>query len=180
MVLLIVDTQSLITNKNLYKFDLFVNRVKELIDQARKNNIEVIYIRHDDGKGNPLTKGANGFDIYDAFKPMDGEMIFDKKVNSPFRDTGLLEYLKAKEESTIIVVGLQTEYCIDATIKCGFEHGFKMIVPEYTNTTFDNSFMSAEMTYQYYNEFMWNKRYAECIPFEQTLTIMKKISKDEK
>ena len=173
MVLLIVDAQSLITNEKLYKFELFVSRVKRLIDQARTNGIEVIYVRHDDGEGNLLTKGADGFDIYYAFKPNDGEMIFDKNVNSPFIETGLLEYLQEKEESTIMVAGLQTDYCIDATVKCGFEHGFKIIVPEFTNSTFDNDFMSAEITYKYYNEFMWNGRYAKYVSFEEALKMMK-------
>ena len=80
--------------------------------------------------------------------------------------------LREKEKSTIIIVGLQTDYCIDATIKAGFEHGFKMIVPSNTNSTFDNKYMSAEQTYSYYNEFMWNRRYAECISFEKALELM--------
>ena len=172
MVLLVVDTQKSITNENLYNFELFVSRVSDLIAHARNNGIEVIYIRHDDGEGNPLTKGADGFEIYDGFISVGDELIFDKKVNSPFRDTGLLEYLRSKGETTLIVTGLQTDYCIDATVKCGFEHGFRMIVPEYANSTFDNKFMSAEMTYKYYNEFMWNGRYAECISLEKTLEMM--------
>lgn len=49
MVLLVIDTQKLITNKKLYKFYMFVSNVKELINTARKNNSEVIYVRHDDG-----------------------------------------------------------------------------------------------------------------------------------
>ena len=68
---------------------------------------------------------------------------FDKQVNSAFRGTGLLEYLREKNESTIVIVGLQTEYCIDATLKAGFEHGFRMIVPANTNSTFDNRYMTA-------------------------------------
>lgn len=174
MVLLVVDTQRLITTNGLYQFELFEGRVKELIKQARNNGVEVIYVRHDDGAGTELTKGTDGFEIYDGFKPNNGELVFDKNVNSSFKGTGLLEYLREKEENTIIVVGLQTDYCIDATIKCGFEHGFRMIVPANTNSTYDNKFMSAEMTYQYYNEFMWNRRYAECISFEETLELMKK------
>ena len=83
-----------------------------------------------------------------------------------------MEYLKKKEEKTIIIVGLQTDYCIDATIKAGFEHGFKMLVPENTNSTFDNQFMTAEQTYRYYNEFIWNRRYAECISFNKALELM--------
>ena len=105
-------------------------------------------------------------------QPVGSEVIFDKNVNSAFRGTGLLEYLRQKEENTVIIAGLQTEYCIDATIKAGFEHGFKMIVPANTNSTFDNQYMSADQTYKYYNEFMWNKRYAECISFERTIELM--------
>lgn len=173
MVLLVVDTQKLITNEKLFKFDSFVSNVKKVIATARENNIEVIYVRHDDGVGSELTKGNNGFEIYEEFQPMKNEKIFDKQVNSAFRGTGLLEYLTDKCEKNLIIVGLQTDYCIDATIKCGFEHGFNIIVPAYTNSTDDNEFMTAEQSYKYYNEFMWNGRYAECISIEETIKRIK-------
>ncbi|HAU5070954.1 TPA: cysteine hydrolase [Clostridioides difficile] len=172
MVLLIVDTQKLITNEELYNFNEFVVNLVKLIDTARKKNIEVIYVRHDDGIDCELTKGKHGFEIYEEFKPCDEEKIFDKDVNSAFKETGLLEYLTNKNEKDIIIAGLQTDYCIDATIKCGFEHGFNIIVPSYANTTIDNSFMSAEQSYKYYNEFIWNGRYAECISLDETLKRM--------
>ena len=172
MVLLVVDTQNLIMNNDLYEFQTLVYRIKTLIKEARNNNIEVIYVRHDDGVKQKLTKGALGYEIYEEFQPMPNERVFDKNVNSAFRDTGLLEYLHEKDEDTIIIVGLQTDYCIDATVKCGFEHGLKMIVPANTNSTFDNAYMTAEKSYRYYNEFMWNGRYAECISFEKTLELM--------
>ncbi len=78
MVLLIVDAQKLITNERLYKFNEFVVNVENLIDTARKNNIEVIYVRHDDGVENELTKGKNGFEIYEKFKPCNGEKYLIK------------------------------------------------------------------------------------------------------
>ena len=172
MVLLVVDTQKLITNKNLYKFEEFKSNVNKLIAMSRENSIEVIFVRHDDSVDNELTKGNDGFEIYEEFQPADNELIFDKTVNSSFKDTGLLEYLKQKKENEIMIVGLQTDYCIDATIKAGFEHGFKMIVPANTNSTFDNKYMSAERNYRYYNEFMWNRRYAECISFEEAVGLL--------
>ena len=172
MVLLIVDTQKLIVNEKLYKFDRFVSNVKELINKARTNRIEVIYVRHDDGPDSELTKGNIGFEIYKEFKPINGERIFDKKVNSAFKGTGLLEYLINKGEKDIVIAGLQTDYCIDATIKCGFEHGFNIIVPAYANTTVNNKFMSSEQSYRYYNEFIWNGRYAKCISIDETIIKM--------
>lgn len=170
--LLVIDAQELITNDRLYAFDRFTANVRTLIAEARKYGVEVIYVRHDDGEGKPLSKGNAGFDVYSGFAPEAGERIFDKFVNSPFRDSGLLDYLQKKAVKMLIVTGLQTDYCIDATVKCGFEHGFEMIVPEYCNSTFDNDFMTSEQIYRYYNEFMWKNRYAKCVDMAEALELI--------
>ncbi len=172
---MVVDTQIVITNKDLYQFEAFVSNVKALIQKAREKGIEVIYVRHDDGAGEELTKGKPGYEIYEAFSPAEGEKIFDKHYNSAFRETGLLEYLLSKKQTQVMITGLQTDYCIDATVKCGFEHGLQIIVPAYANSTVDNEFMSAEKTYQYYNEFMWKGRYAKCISMKETIDLMDMI-----
>lgn len=169
MILLVIDTQRSITNESLYNFKLFENNVKKLIGAARRNQVEVIYVRHNDDE---LKKGTDGFEIYDKFAPVGKERVFDKTVNSAFNNTGLKEYLREKKENTVIIVGLQSDYCIDATIKCGFEHGFKMIVPANSNSTFDNTFMSAQDTYRYYNDFILNGRYAECVSVEKAIELM--------
>lgn len=90
-----------------------------------------------------MTKGKAGFEIYDGFKPQPGEKIFTKTVNSCFKESGLLEYLREKQVKEVAIAGLMTDYCIDATVKCGFEHGFSIIVPKHANTTTDNEYMTA-------------------------------------
>ena len=175
MVLLILDAQKLITTDKLYNFDVFVSNVKKLIEEARKNNMEVAYCRHYDDQG--MLKGSDNFQIYDGFKPEENEKIFNKSVNSCFKESGLLEYLQSKGENEVILAGLMTDYCVDASVKCGFEHGLKMIIPANTNSTFDNDIMSAETSYKYYNEFMWPNRYAECIPFEDAIELIKNNAK---
>ncbi len=171
-VLLVVDVQKLITVDTLYNFTVFRDSLQKLISESRKNNVEVIYVRHDDGAGKPLSKGKDGYDVADDFAPKAGEKLFDKTVNSPFRDSGLLEYLRSKGVKKLIVTGLQTDYCIDATVKCGFEHGFEVIVPENCNTTFSNNHMTGEQTYRYYNEFMWKNRYAKCVKMAEVLEMI--------
>lgn len=169
MVLMVVDTQKLLVNKELFNLENFIENIKNLIDKARMHQVEVIYIVHDDEDGGELTKGKEGFEVYEEFAPSEHEKIFVKSVNSPFRNMDLLRYLNEKKQTDIMVVGLQTDKCIDATVKCGFEHRFNIIVPAYCNTTVDNEFMSAEKSYRYYNEFMWNGRYAKCISLEETI-----------
>ena len=174
MVLLVVDAQKGIVNDGLHDFERFTGRVARLIDAARKAGTEVVFVRHDDGDGACLSAGNDGFEIYDEFAPREGERIFDKRVNSPFKGTGLLEYMREKGETRIMAVGLQTDYCMDACVKCGFEHGFEMIIPEGTNSTFDNEFMKAAETVRYYNEFMWNGRYAAVVSMEKAIEMMEK------
>ena len=173
MVLLVIDAQKLITTEKLYMYKTFIYNVKTLIETARNSSIEVIFVRHDDGENQPLSKENEGFEIYDKFSPLSNEKIYDKFVNSPFKESGLLDYLKSKNEHTLIITGLQTDYCIDAAVKCGFEHGFEILIPEYSNSTFDNNFMTAEESYNYYNKFIWNGRYGKYISFTDMINMMK-------
>lgn len=81
--------------------------------------------------------------------------------------------MSPKGKTELKITGLQTDYCIDAAVKCGFEWGYKIIVPRYANTAFDNKFMTAEKSCDYYNDFMWNGRYAECISADDTVLRIK-------
>jgi len=71
--------------------------------------------------------------------------------------------LSPKGKTELKITGLQTDCCIGAAVKCGFERGYKIIVPRYANTAFGNKFMTVEKSCDYYNNFMRNGRYAECI-----------------
>ncbi len=180
MVLLVIDTQKGITDDRLYGFRTLEEKIKTLIEASRECGVEVIYIRHDDGPGSGFSKGDADFEIYDGFAPEKGEKIFDKNVNSAFHDsTGLTKYLESKNIKVVIAVGLQTDYCVDATIKSGFEKGFKMIVPEYCNSTRDNPYMDAKTTYEFYNKNMWPGRYATCLSVEETLKLIREYKKSE-
>ena len=180
MILLVIDTQKGITDDRLYEFRKLEENIKTLIDASRKSGVEVIFVRHDDGPGSGFSKGDAAFEIYDGFAPEKGEKIFDKNVNSAFHDsTGLVKYLESKNIKNIIAVGLQTDYCVDATIKSGFEKGFKMIVPEHCNSTRDNPYMDAKTTYDFYNRNMWPGRYATCVSIEETLKLIREYKKSE-
>ena len=97
MVLLVIDAQQGICNEKLYRFDAFVSTVQTLISVAREKDVEVVFVRHDDGEGKLLTKGNAAFAIFDAFAPLPSEKIFDKKVNIVNDGTNPLIKLKNNE-----------------------------------------------------------------------------------
>lgn len=174
MVLLVVDTQKGCFDERLYQFETVRKNIKRLITTARENHVEVVYVQHDDGPGSDLDKSADNYEIYEDFAPENGERCFEKNVNSASHPmTGLTEYLKAKDEKDIITIGVSTDYCMDATIKSGFEKGFRIFVPSYTNSTYDNPYFDKETACRYFNEFMWGTRYAKIITVEQAIRLLR-------
>ena len=172
MILLVIDMQKCITDSELYAFDTFMNRTCRLIGAARENRVEVIFFQHDAGPGSGMSAGDPGFEIADQAAPAEGEKVFVKTINSCFGNRDFTEYMEKQEDKRLIVVGLQTNWCIDATVKSAFERGYRVIVPEGTNSTFDNDYMDAETTYRYYNEEIWPGFFAECVPFEEALGML--------
>ena len=82
MVLLVIDVQKGITDERLYDFSGFIRNTKKIIDAARENDIEVIYIQHDDGPGSGFSVGDEEFEIYDGIRPLDSEKCYYKTINS--------------------------------------------------------------------------------------------------
>lgn len=171
MILLVVDTQKLIMTDAMYNFEQFKSNVSNLINEARSNDIEVIYVCHNDGEGSVLTPGTEGFEVYEDFKPLKDDKMFVKVYNSAFKATELDLYLKSKDIKDIAICGLQTDLCIDATVKSGFELGYNMYVVEGCNSTEDNEYINREVAVNYYNQFIWKDRYATIISIDELSTI---------
>lgn len=170
--LLVVDVQEALVGENPYNKESTISNIEEIIKSCRNNNIEVIYVQHDGGKGDDLEVGTKGWQIHDKIAPKEGEKTIDKNFNSSFKNTELKGYLNEKNIETIILVGMQTEYCIDTTCKVAFEHGFKLIIPEGTNTTFDNDYMTGKEIYEYYNFKIWKNRFARLEKLEDVIELI--------
>ena len=172
MILLVIDIQKGITDEELYAYDRFVGNVQKLIGTARKNGVEIIYVQHDDGPGSGFSVGDEAFEISELVAPREGEKIFVKEINSCFGNKEFVAYLEAKKDKDLMIIGLQTNFCIDASIKSAFERGYHVIVPEGANSTFDNDYMSGETTYRYYNEFIWPNRFVDVVDLEEAIATL--------
>ena len=171
MILLVIDMQKGLVDEDLYAFDTFTDRTARLVDVARRNNVEVIFVQHDAGPGSGMSVGDEAFEIVDQVAPKEGEKVFVKTINSCFGNKDFKRYVKHQEDKRLMIIGLQTNYCIDATVKSAFERGFTVIIPEGTNSTFDNAYMSGETTYRYYNEDVWDGL-VESVSFEEAVEML--------
>ena len=167
--MLVVDMQNALILEHPYDEKRLIKTISQMEQICRDKGIEVIFIRHED---NTLVPGESGFEIYSKVAPEKDEKIFNKKYNSAFRKTGLREYLQEKGVERLIVTGMQTDFCVDATIKAAFEYGFDVIVPRGGHTTFDNRYLSGEELYHYYSYEIWNHRYAQVMSVDHIEEIL--------
>jgi len=172
--LLVIDVQNALVSAEPYAIKEVICNIERLINTCRKNNVEVIYIQHNDKIGEELEPQLEGWKIYKEINPNKNEKIICKNYNSAFKETNLKEYLEDKGINQLIITGMQTEYCIDATCKAAFEYGFKLIIPEKTNTTFDNGSISQEELYKFYNYRIWDGRFGTVVSVEDVMEGIKR------
>ena len=171
MIVLVIDMQKGLVDEELYDYENFLNRTLRLVEAARKNGTEVIFVQHDAGPGSGMSTGDEAFEIIDELRPEPGEKVFVKTINSCFGNQDFKAYLELQEDNRLMIIGLQTNYCIDATVKSAFERGFDVIIPEGTNSTFDNNYMNAETTVRYYNEDVWEE-IVDAVNMEEALEML--------
>mgnify|MGYP001823233219 CR=1 FL=1 len=140
-----------------------------LIRACRSEGIEVIYIQHDGAEGDGEEPGTQGWEIYPPIGPVAGERVFRKRFNSAFRETDLRAYLEGQGIGRLLLVGIQTEYCVDTTCRVAFEYGYEVVIPEMANTTFDNGDLTAAAIHELMNRRLWDGRFARVLSVEEAL-----------
>lgn len=73
--------------------------------------------------------------IMDAVAPADDDIILDKTRPSFFTHTELDPVLSSLGVQRLIVAGLQTNVCVEATARAGLDHNFEVAVAEDAVTT---------------------------------------------
>ena len=102
MILLVVDMQKGLVDEDLYAFDTFIDRTVRLVDAARKNSVEVIFVQHDAGPGSGMSVGDEDFEIVDQIAPKEEEKVFVKTINSCFGNQEFKEYMEHQDDKRLM------------------------------------------------------------------------------
>lgn len=168
--LIVIDIQEGLVNENPYDAKNFIINTKAIIQHFRDQNIEVIFVRHSEDEG-LLATGSDNWQVYHELKPQENEKIFNKYYNSIFKNSELKEYLDSKSITDLTFVGMQVEFCIDTSVKVGFEYGYKITIVEDAISTFDNIHLSANQILSFYKEKIWRNRFAQLRTTKEILAI---------
>lgn len=167
--LIVIDMQTALVGRHPYNEVGVLRAIGELVLDCRKASVPVLYVRHDGGQGDELEAGTAGWEICVCIAPERGEEVFDKRFNSAFRQTGLHEYLQQRGMHRLLMCGMQTEFCFDVSAKVAFEYGYEVVIPRGLVTTFESDFATGEALNSYYEDKIWDGRYASVLPLSDVL-----------
>ncbi len=152
--LLIVDVQLGMFDASdpVYGGDELLETIGDLAARARAAGIPVIYIQHVGGEDHLLNPDGPGWPIHPAIAPSEGEMVVHKGHPDSFQETNLERELDRLGVTTLIIVGIQTEYCIDTTCRRAYSLGYDVTLVEDAHTTWDTQELKAAQIIHHHNQ----------------------------
>jgi nicotinamidase-related amidase len=153
--LLVIDVQMAFFQKGskvlAYNGEEHVARMREVITRARKAGVPVIYVQHDGAKGSPWEPGTPGHAIHPSIAPKPGELIVHKPTPDAFHKTNLQEELDKRGIKRLTVVGIQSDWCVDTTVRRAYSLEYETTVVEDAHTTFDTEVLKGPQIIAHHN-----------------------------
>lgn len=131
--LIIVDVQKFFENPRWGKRNnpQAEENIGLLLEKWRDTERPIYHIQHVEGEFTPARE------FKDFIKPLEGEPIIRKSVNSSFIGTNLESSLRDREIDTVVIVGLTTNHCVETTTRMAGNLGFHTFLVTDATATFD-------------------------------------------
>jgi nicotinamidase-related amidase len=89
---------------------------QKLLQKFREKQWLVVHIRHN---------AETGGEIHKNVYPIEGEMVVSKNHVNCFKNTDLLEYLREHKVKKLVICGMMTHMCVEASVRAAHDYGFE-------------------------------------------------------
>ena len=98
------------------------------IAKFRKEGKPVLHVRHLSVRPGStfFLPGTKGAEIHVAVKPAGGEVVIEKNFTNSFRATNLEQVLTDSGVKNLVVAGMMTHMCVDASVRHAADLGYKI------------------------------------------------------
>jgi len=96
--------------------------------RARQEDLPVFHVRHLSTRPGAtfFIPGTRGAEIHAAVRPQSGERVIEKNFPNSFRGTELERALKDAGVKELVVAGMMTHMCVDASVRQAADLGYKV------------------------------------------------------
>lgn len=145
-----------------------------LLEQFRTAGRPVFHVQHLSVRPGAtfFLPGTPGAEIYPRVQPRPGEPVIQKHYPNSFRETDLLERLRQASVERLVVCGMMTHMCVDASVRAAADLGFTVWLVQDACATkalaFDDQAVPAAHVHAAFLAAL-NGTYARVIPAEDVL-----------
>jgi len=105
-------------------------QARKVLDAFRARSLPIIHVRHVPGSvaivdGEPADPQ---YRIRPEVQPAAGETVISKRFANSFRETDLLDTLRRKKITRLVIAGMQTHMCVEAASRAATDLGFEVVV----------------------------------------------------
>jgi nicotinamidase-related amidase len=142
--ILVIDMQAALL-EGAFRAPKVIENAAGLIDRARKEGTSVIYVQHNHATFEPMMKGNPGWEIHELLTPLASDQVVEKEASDAFYGTDLAETLRDGNVTEVVICGMMTEYCVDATARSALSNEFDVILASDAHTTGDSLLKAPEI-----------------------------------
>ncbi|MGD8399630.1 MAG: cysteine hydrolase family protein [Bacillota bacterium] len=163
--LLIIDVQVLpferekYDGKAIYNAGQLLQNIGVLIQRAHSLAKPVVYVQQTDN--NNLKPGTPLWEIHPYIQPERHDLVISKRFPDAFLNTVLDAKLQALNIDRLIIVGLQTEFCVDTTCRRAFSLGYQNALVSDGHSTYDSESLTAAQIIEHHNRILGNPEFPE-------------------
>lgn len=105
-------------------------KAQAVLQAYRAQQQHIVHIQHISTRPDavhflPCTKGV---EFHADVLPLKSETIIKKHYPNSFKDTSLLSHLAKKKINHLVIAGMMTHLCVDATVRAAYDLGFTCTV----------------------------------------------------
>ena len=132
---LVIDVQNDVV-ANAYQRDETIANIGSVVDQARAENVPVIWVQHADDE---MSEGTDGWQYVPELSRRESEPLVHKRYGDSFEATDLETELATRRIGRLVIVGAQTDACIRSTLHGAITRGYDTVLVSDAHTTDDYS-----------------------------------------
>ena len=103
---------------------------RKILEFFRERDMPLVHIQHVSVRPGAtfLLPNTPGMAIHENVLPLPDETVVQKHYPNGFRDTPLLPHLRKQRISHVVLAGMMTHMCVEATTRAAFDHGLQCTV----------------------------------------------------
>lgn len=103
------------------------DKAARMLTYFRDAALPIVHIQHISTRHGAtfFLPDTQGVEIHASVKPLPGERMIRKNFPNSFRSTPLQEMLQGLEIERLVIAGMMTHMCIDATTRAAFDLGYE-------------------------------------------------------